>query len=100
MIKEENKLPIHRNDLICNYPYFAVKDENGRIASVFIMVAGDLADSSKSMTYFVVDADGTCGTTKIGKNRTFNNCFPNEQSIYAIKNEANIKITEIICNLS
>lgn len=100
MIKEENKLPIRRNELICKYTYFAVKDENGRIASVFIMVAGELADSSKSMTYFIVDADGTCGTTKIGKNRTFDNCFPKEQSIYAIKNETNIKITEIICNLS
>lgn len=100
MIKEENKLPIHHNELICNYPYFAVKDENGRIASVFIMVAGDLADSSKSMTYFIVDADGTCGTTSIGKNRTFDNCFAEEKSIYAIKNEENIKFTEIICDLS
>ena len=100
MIKEENKLPINRNELICNYPYFAVKDENGRIASVFIMVAGDLADSSKSMTYFIVDADGACGPTKIGKNRKFDNCFAEEKSIYAIKNEENIKFTEIICNLS
>lgn len=39
MIKEENKLPINRNHLICHYPYFAVKDGNGRIVDVFIMVA-------------------------------------------------------------
>lgn len=99
MIKEENKRPINRNELICNYPLFVSKDENGHIMDIFIMVAGNLADSN-SVTYFIVSADGTFGTTRIGKNRKFDNCFAEEKSIYAIKNEENIKFTEIICNLS
>lgn len=45
MIKEESKCPINQNELICNYPYFASKDEDGRIVAVFIMVAGSVPDS-------------------------------------------------------
>lgn len=100
MIKEENKLPIHRNDLICNYPYFAAKDENGRIVSVFIMVAGSAQDSLNSATYFIVSDDGTFRTMRIDKDKTFDAYFAEEESIYEIANKNNIAFTEIICDLS
>lgn len=100
MIKEENKLPIHRNDLICNYPYFASKDSNGRIVEVCIMVAGSCADSLNSVTYFIVSDDGTFRTMRIGKDKTFDEYFAEEKSIYEIEDKNNIKFAEIICDLS
>lgn len=100
MIKEENKLPIHRNDLICNYPYFAVKDENGRIVSVFIMVAGSAPDSLNSVTYFIVSDAGLFRTMRIGKDKTFDEYFAEEENIYEIEDKNNIKFTEIVCDLS
>ena len=56
MIKEESKCPINQNELICNYPYFASKDEDGRIVAVFIMVAGILKNEN-DVVYFVVSDD-------------------------------------------
>lgn len=100
MIKEESKLPIHRNDLICNYPYFASKDEDGSIVAVFIMVAGSVPDSLNSVTYFIVSDDGTFRTMRIGKDKTFDEYFADEESVYAIEDSENIKFTEIICDLS
>ena len=100
MIKEENKLPIHRNDLICNYPYFASKDGNGRIVEVCIMVAGSVADALNSVTYFIVSDNGTFRTMRIGKDKTFDEYFAEEKSIYEIEDKNNIKFTEIICDLS
>lgn len=100
MIKEENKLPINRNNLICHYPYFAVKDGNGRIVDVFIMVAGSFADSLNSVTYFIVSDDGKFRTMRIGKDKTFDEYFAEEKSIYEIEDKNNIKFAEIICDLS
>lgn len=100
MIKEENKCPINRNELICNYPYFASKDGNGRITDVCIMVAGSVADSLNSVTYFIVSDNGTFRTKRIGKDKTFDEYFAEEESIYAIEDKNNIKFTEIICDLS
>ena len=100
MIKEENKLPIHRNELICNYPYFASKDGNGRIVEVFIMVAGSVPDSLNSVTYFIVSDDGIFRTMRIGKDKTFDEYFAEEKSIYEIESKERIKFTEIICDLS
>lgn len=100
MIKEENKLPIHRNDLICNYPYFAVKDENGRITDVCIMVAGSVADSLNSVTYFIVSDNGTFRTMRMNKDKTFDEYFIEDANIYAIEDKNNINFAEIICDLS
>lgn len=100
MIKEENKLPIHRNDLICNYPYFAVKDGNGRIVEVFIMVAGSAPDSLHSVTYFIVSDAGLFRTMRIDKDKTFDAYFAEEENVYEIEDKNNIKFTEIICDLS
>lgn len=100
MIKEENKLPINRNHLICNYPYFAVKDEDGHITDVCIMVAGSVADSLNSVTYFIVSDNGTFRTKRIGKDKTFDEYFAEEENIYAIEDKNNINFAEIICDLS
>lgn len=100
MIKEESKCPINQNELICNYPYFASKDEDGRIVAVFIMVAGSFADSLNSVTYFIVSDDGTFRTMRIGKDKTFDEYFAEQESIYVIEDSENIKFTEIICDLS
>lgn len=100
MIKEENKLPINQNELICNYPYFASKDENGCITTVCIMVAGSVADSLNSVTYFIVSDDGTFRTMRIGKDKTFDEYFAEEENIYAIEDKNNINFSEIICDLS
>lgn len=100
MIKEECKLPIHRNDLMCNYPCFAVKDESGRIVDIFIMVAGSVPDSLNSVTYFIVSDNGKFRTIRIGKDKTFDEYFTEEANIYAIEDKSNIKFTEIICDLS
>ncbi|WP_419082436.1 hypothetical protein [Phocaeicola sp.] len=100
MIKEESKCQINRNEFICNYPYFASKDEDGRIVAVFIMVAGSVPDSLNSMTYFIVSDDGTFRTMRIGKDQTFDAYFAEEESIYEIEDKSNIKFTEIICDLS
>lgn len=100
MIKEENKCQINRNEFICNYPYFASKDEYGRIVAVFIMVAGSVPDSLNSVTYFIVSDDGTFRTMRIDKDKTFDEYFAEEESIYEIEDKNNIKFTEIICDLS
>lgn len=100
MIKEENKCQINRNEFICNYPYFASKDEDGRIVAVFIMVAGSVPDSLNSVTYFIVSDDGTFRTMRIDKDKTFDAYFAEEESIYEIANKNNIAFTEIICDLS
>ena len=100
MIKEESKCPINQNELICNYPYFASKDEDGRIVAVFIMVAGSFADSLNSVTYFVVSDDGTFRTHTFSKGSTFDEYFAEEENIYAIEDSEHIKFTEIICDLS
>lgn len=100
MIKEENKLPIHRNDLICNYPYFASKDGNGRIVDVFIMVAGSVPDSLNSVTYFIVSDNGTFRTMRMNKDKTFDEYFVEDVNVYEIEDKNNIKFTEIICDLS
>lgn len=85
---------------ICNYPYFASKDEDGRIVAVFIMVAGSVPDSLNSVTYFIVSDDGTFRTMRIGKDKTFDAYFAEEESIYEIEDKNNIKFAEIICDLS
>lgn len=100
MIKEESKCQINRNEFICNYPYFASKDEDGRIVAVFIMVAGSVPDSLNSVTYFIVSDDGTFRTMRIDKDKTFDAYFAEEESIYEIEDKDNIKFTEIICDLS
>lgn len=100
MIKEENKLPINRNELIWHYPYFASKDGNGRIVEICIIVAGSSADSLNSVTYFIVSDDGTFRTMRIGKDKTFDEYFAEEKNIYAIEGKERIKFTEIICDLS
>lgn len=99
MIKEENKRPINRNELICNYPYFASKDEDGRIVAVFIMVAGILKNEN-DVVYFVVSDDGTFRTHTFSKDNTFDEYFAEEENIYAIEDSEHIKFTEIICDLS
>ena len=99
MIKEENKPPINRNKLICNYPYFASKDEDGRIVAVFIMVAGILKNAN-DVVYFVVSDDGTFRTHTFSKDSTFDEYFAEEENIYAIEDSEHIKFTEIICDLS
>lgn len=100
MIKEESKCPINQNELICNYPYFAAKDENGRITDVCIMVAGSVADSLNSVTYFIVSDNGTFRTKRIGKDKTFDEYFIEDANIYAIEDKNNINFAEIICDLS
>ena len=100
MIKEESKCQINRNEFICNYPYFASKDEDGRIVAVFIMVEGSVPDSLHSITYFIVSDDGTFRTMRIDKDKTFDAYFAEEESIYEIEDKNNIKFTEIICDLS
>lgn len=100
MIKEENKLPINRNHLICHYPYFAVKDGNGRIVDVFIMVAGSFADSLNNVTYFIVSDNGTFRTMRMNKDKTFDEYFIEDANIYAIEDKNNINFAEIICDLS
>lgn len=100
MIKEENKCQINRNELICNYPYFAVKDGNGRIVDVFIMVAGNVSDSLNSVIYFIVSDNGTFRTMRMNKDKTFDEYFIEDASVYEIEDKTNIKFTEIICDLS
>lgn len=100
MTKEENKLPIHRNDLICNYPYFAVKDGNGRIVDIFIMVAGSVPDSLNSVTYFIVSDNGTFRTMRMNKDKTFDEYFVEDVNVYEIEDKNNIQFAEIICDLS
>lgn len=100
MIKEESKCPINQTELMCNYPYFASKDGDGRITAVCIMVAGSVPDSLNSVTYFIVSDDGTFRTMRIGKDKTFDAYFAEEESIYEIEDKNNIKFTEIICDLS
>ena len=99
MIKEESKCTINRNELMCNYPYFASKDEDGRIVAVFIMVAGILKNEN-DVVYFVVSTDGTFRTRTFSKDSTFDEYFAEEENIYAIEDSEHIKFTEIICDLS
>lgn len=99
MIKEESKCPINQTELMCNYPYFASKDEYGRITAVFIMVATNLTDSN-SVIYFIVSDDGTFRTMRIGKDKTFDEYFVEDVNVYAIEDKENIKFAEIICDLS
>lgn len=99
MIKEESKCPINQTELMCDYPYFASKDEDGRITAVFVMVATNLTDSN-SVIYFIVSDDGTFRTMRIGKDKTFDEYFAEEENVYAITDKEKIKFTEIICDLS
>lgn len=99
MIKEESKCQINRNEFICNHPYFATKDEDGRITAIFIMVAGTLQNAN-DVAYFVVSEDGMFRTHTFSKYNTFDAYFAEEESIYAIENRNNINFAEIICDLS
>lgn len=99
MIKEESKCQINRNEFICNYPYFAAKDEDGRITAIFIMVARTLQNAN-DVAYFVVSEDGMFRTYTFSKYNTFDAYFAEEESIYAIEDSEHIKFTEIICDLS